>query len=543
MLFVGGKMRTVDDFAEIRRLHANKLSIRAIAVQLGVGRETVRKAIANPQPVPYTLAKPRPAPAFGAFRAIVDEILVADQSAPPKQRHTASQIFRRLVKEHKYAGGYDQVRRYLQTQRRDRRETFIPLDHLPGHRAEADFGHIYADFPEGRRQVPVLVVTWSYSNCPFALTLPTERTEAVLHGLVEAFTFFGCVPRELWWDNPKTVAIHISKGRDRTPHPRYSALACHYAFAPRFCMPATPTEKPRVEKRVQDLQRQWATPVPCVQDLAQLNAHLRHQYLGARDRTCGDNALSVAARFEHDCAAALPVPAHRFDACVIQPGQVDKYQTVRFDRNSYSVPRRWAFRTVSVKGYVDRVAVVGDGTTVATHVRTYGSVQKVLDPLHFLGVWERKPGALDHAPVYRDWELPTTFTVLRTALVERFGSGAGTRHYIRVLQLLANHPTECLEAVIAGCLARGEVDATIITAAARKLHCDNAMSLDDNALSLGLGAVTVRPTDLAQFDRLLSRSVPEGDADVPRIDRAAAEDQPETTEATDDAVRVGEVGP
>jgi len=56
--------------------------------------------------------------------------------------------------------------------------------------------------------------------------------------------------------------------------------------------------------------------------------------------------------FEHDRAAALP--ARRFDPCVIQPGQVDKYQTVPFDRNRYSVRRRWAFRTVSVKGYVDR---------------------------------------------------------------------------------------------------------------------------------------------------------------------------------------------
>jgi hypothetical protein len=34
-----------------------------------------------------------------------------------------------------------------------------------------------------------LLVTWSYSNYPFALALPSERTEAILHGLVEAFTF------------------------------------------------------------------------------------------------------------------------------------------------------------------------------------------------------------------------------------------------------------------------------------------------------------------------------------------------------------------
>ena len=210
-------MRTVDDFAQIRRLHRDKLSIRAIATQLGIGRDTVRKALRNPEPAPYTLAKPRPAPTFGAFRAIVDEILAQDRTAPPKQRHTASQIFRRLAAEHNYTGGYDQVRRYLKCQRLDRRETFIPLEHPPGHRAEADFGHIYADFPEGRRPVPVLVLTWSYSNCPFALALPTERTEAVLHGLVEAFAFFGCVPRELWWDNPKTVAIRYRR-QDTCPN-------------------------------------------------------------------------------------------------------------------------------------------------------------------------------------------------------------------------------------------------------------------------------------------------------------------------------------
>jgi transposase len=536
-------MRTVDDFAEIRRLHANKMGIRAIALQLGVGRDTVRKALANPEPVPYTLTRPRPAPTFGAFRSIVDDILAQDLTAPAKQRHTASQIFRRLVAEHNYAGGYDQVRRYLKQQRLDRRETFIPLDHPPGHRAEADFGHVHVDFPEGRRLVPVLVVTWSYSNCPFAIALPTERTEAVLHGLVEAFTFFGCVPRELWWDDPKTVAIHIFKGRDRTPHPRYAALASHYAFAPRFCMPAAPTEKPRVEKRVQDLERQWATPVPRANDLGALNAHLVRQCLAARQRTCGDNALSVGARFEHDRAAALPVPAHRFDPCVIQPATVDKYQTVRFDRNSYSVPRRWAFRTVSVKGYVDRVEVVGGGTTLAAHARSYSSGQKILDPLHFLGTLERKPAALDHAPVYRDWQLPAAFAELRAALVVRFGLCVGTRHYIRVLQLLASHPVERLEAVIAGCLSRGELDATTIAAVARRSGCGDAPPLSDSALSLDLAAVTVRPADLAQFDRLLSRPSTQGDDDVHRDDPAATQEQSEATEVADDALRVGEAGP
>ena len=144
--------------------------------------------------------------------------------------------------------------------RRRHQETFIPLGHLPGQRLEADFGHIHVDFPEGRRLVPFLVTTWAYSNAPFVLALPFERTEAILAGMVAAFEFFGCIPKEVWWDNPKTVATLILLGRQRQIHPRYTALASHYAFNPLFCMPARGNEKPDAESTVKAVQRRFATP-------------------------------------------------------------------------------------------------------------------------------------------------------------------------------------------------------------------------------------------------------------------------------------------
>jgi transposase len=530
-------MLTVDQFARIRQLRRDGLTIRQIAAQLNHSPKTVLKALAHPEPTPYTRAAPRPAPVFGPFRDAVDAILAADETAPRKQRHTASQIYRRLVAEHAYPGGYDQVRRYLRQRRLDRRETFIPLAHPPGVRAEADFGHIAVDFPDGRRPVPVLLVTWSYSNAPFALALPTERTEAVLHGLVEAFAFFGCVPAELWWDNPATVAVHVLRGRDRTLHPRYAALASHYPFTPKFCLPAAATEKPRVENRVFDLQRQWATPVPRVADLGELNAHLRRCCLAARERTSGAAPEPVGARFARDRAAALPLPERRFDACVVQTGQVDKYQTVRFDGNSYSVPRRFAFRPVTVKGYVDRVAVVADGQEVAGHRRSYGRHERVLDPLHFLVVLERRPAALDHAPVYRDWRLPAAFAALRQELEGRLGRATGARHYIRVLQLLAAHPVGRVEQAIAAC--GGKPDAPAIRAATERLAADPSTSFPGPAAAI---TATVPPPDLARFDRLLSR-FPRGDDADERTDVPAAEGQPEAPEAADYPGRVREAGP
>jgi hypothetical protein len=86
------------------------------------------------------------------------------------------------------------------------------------------------------------------------LALPFERTEAILEGMVAAFEFFGAVPREVWWDNPKTVAALILLGRERRCQPRYAALASHYAFEPRFCMPARGNEKPDAEGTVKAVQ-------------------------------------------------------------------------------------------------------------------------------------------------------------------------------------------------------------------------------------------------------------------------------------------------
>jgi hypothetical protein len=335
------------------------------------------------------------------------------------------------------------------------------------------------------------------------------------------------------------VAIHILQGRERTLHPRYAALASHYRFTPKFCLPAAATEKPRVENRVFDVQRQWATPVPRVTGLAELNEHLRRCCLTARGRTCGDNTMSVGVRFEEDKAAALPVPSHPFDACVSKPGQVDKYQTAPFDGNRYSVPRRWAFRPVTVKGYVDRVAIVADNQVIAVHQRSYGRREKVLDPLHFLGVLERKPATLDHAPVYRDWPLPATFADLRRDFENRLGKPTGTRQFIRILQLLGHHSMDRVEHAILTERTGEAVEAATIIAAVERLARDNATSLSP---APNISNISVPLPDLSRFDRLLSHSS-KGVDDHERCERADAQGQPEAVAAADDAGRVGETGP
>jgi transposase len=494
-------MLTVYQYGDIRRAHRDGMSIRDIARTFHHSRRKVRQILAEGQPRPYARTQPTPAPILGAFHAVIDAILVSDETAPPKQRHTAMQIYRRLRDEHAYQGGYDQVRRYVGQPQRERRETFIPLAHDPGQRLEADFGHIYVDFPEGRKQVPVLITVWSYSNYPFVMAMPTERTEAILTGMVEAFRFFGSVPHEVWWDNPRTVASQIFSGRERRVNEEYAALASHYAFDPLFCMPARGNEKPYAETRVRVLQRQWATPVPQAADLSALNATFRARCVAEVSRTVAGHADSIGQRFERDRAAAVTLPARPFDACIMQPAQVDKYQTVRFDRNRYSVPRACAFQAVMVKGYLERIEVVAGGDVVARHPRCYERDEQILDPLHYLAALGRRPAALDHAPVLRDWQLPASFTQLRDALEKRHGKTAGPRHFVRVLQLLSEQPMDRVQTVVEACLAQDDIDAERIAAQVRQRA---GRDVTPKIEAIPLCQYQVPRPQLSRYDQLLS---------------------------------------
>ncbi len=511
-------MLTVDDYGAIRRARRDGKSIRQIAREFGLSRVTIRKALKHPEPIAAT--RNRPAPKLGPFQVTIDQILADDESAPPKQRHTAAQVFRRLRDEHGYPGGYAQVQRYVFKHRRRGEETFIPLGHLPGQRLEADFGHIHVDLPDGRRLVPFLVTAWAYSNAPFVIALPFERTEAILEGMVAAFEFYNAVPKEVWWDNPKTVATLILQGRARQLHPRYAALASHYLFDPLFCMPGRGNEKPDAEGTVKAVQRRFATPVPRVADLDELNTFFRNRCEAERQRVVHSlfGPFTIKDRLAQDLAAATPLPVHRFDPCVVRPAvAVDKYQTVAFDGSRYSVPRQFAFEMVTLKGYVDRVVIVAQGQVVASHDRRVGKPTMILEPIHYLAALGRKPGALDHAPVFRDWKLPASFAGFRAELEGHHGAAAGARRFARVLQLLGEHPMTRVSQAIEACQRDHLWSAEAVIQRTRSLAAIEAATRDGAATAAAAPAapqVHVPRPDLSRFDQLLSGPTASGPVTV-----------------------------
>jgi hypothetical protein len=107
---------------------------------------------------------------------------------------------------------------------------------------------------------------------------------------------------------------------------------------------------------------------------------------------------------------------------------------------------------VAVKGYVAKVVITANGQVVATHARSLDKQPMVLDPLHDLATLGRRPAALDHAAVFREWKLPVCYAEIRAKLEQVHGALGGSRRFVRVLQLLGEHPMTRVTHAIEACL-------------------------------------------------------------------------------------------
>jgi hypothetical protein len=104
----------VELYEQIRKVRdREQISLRELSRRFQVHRRDVRQALASAIPPPRKVSPPRPAPALGPYRAIIEAWVESDRTAPRKQRHTGRRVWERLVEEYGAEIGESTVRRYV----------------------------------------------------------------------------------------------------------------------------------------------------------------------------------------------------------------------------------------------------------------------------------------------------------------------------------------------------------------------------------------------------------------------------------------------
>ena len=454
-LWVVGWMYQVDVYLRVRRAAmVDGMSIREVSRVFGLHRDTVRKMLAYSAPPGYRRQTPPRRPKLEPFTGVIDQILVDDLRRPRKQRHTAQRIFQRLRDEHGFAGQYTMVKDYVREHRRRSQEMFVPLSHQPGH-AQCDFGEALVIIGGVEQKAHCFILDLPHSDGCFVKAYPAETTEAFLDGHVSALAFLGGVPQSILYDNTK-LAVAKSLGDGRRQRTRaFTELQSHYLFEDRFGRLGKGNDKGKVEGLVGYVRRNFLVPVPSFESFDAPMPTWRGVAWKEWTPSSGDIRRPSASVWSGTWRP-LPLPEAPYDACEKQAGRVSSLSLVRYRTNDYSVPVAYGYRAVLVRGYVDQVVISCGSEVVARHPRSYQRDDFVFDPIHYLPLLERKPGALDQAAPLQGWDLPEEFGTLRRLLESRMGR-RGKREFVQVLRLLETFSQQEVQAAVKDALRLGAI--------------------------------------------------------------------------------------
>lgn len=466
-------------YEAMRREHAAGESIRGIAEKHGVHRRDVRAAVACAVP-PARKRMERPPPLLTeVLRRQVDAWLLADRSAPPKQRHTARRIWQRLRDEHGYAGAESTVRRHVGERRRALvvvKQAFVPLEHAPGCEAEVDWYEATVEFPWGLEVAQFFEMRACHSGREFHMAVPRQTQQAFFEGHVAAFEYFGGVFERVRYDNLKSAARKVLRGRQRLESERFVTLRSHYLFASEFCMPgkAGAHEKGGVEGGVGRFRRNHLVPVPRCESYDALNRLLVEACARDDERRVAHRETTIREDWEAERARLRPLPARPFDTAETFEAQVDDHGRVCVGTNRYSVPIRLVRRVVEVRLSARRVEVRHDGRLVAEHERLQGRHGERLVLDHYLELLWHKPGALGRSrplgTARAEGRWPASYDTLWTRQRERYGDAEGTRQLLTVLMLHREASAELVHTAVGLALEHGCHDAGAVAVLLRQLQ-------------------------------------------------------------------------
>lgn len=431
---------------EILRLHAvEKWPVGTIASQLGVHHQVVRRVLDQAgMPAPVLTPRPKLIDPFVPFIA---------ETFEKYPRLRASRLFR-MVQERGYAGSEPHFRKLVRRYRPlPKGEAYLRLRTLPGEEAQVDWAH-FGTVPVGRakRRLLGFVMTLSYSRRVFLRFFYDARMASFLRGHVEAFAFFGAVPRRALYDNLKS-AVAEREGNIVRFNPRLLELAGHYHFAVRAAAPARGNEKGRVERAIRYIRESFFAGRE-VGELAALNDAARAWCEDVADHRSwpDDRVRTVREAFEEERGSMLPLPDDSFPAEERVDVRVQKTPYVRFDLNDYSVPHTYVRRPLEVLASVEAVRILDGIEVVATHARSYDKGQCIEDDAHVQALVDEKRRARRQRGMGRLLHVAPASEPLLQRAAERGGNLGSI--VAQLLVLLDEYgPTE-LERALVECNAR-----------------------------------------------------------------------------------------
>lgn len=257
----------------------------------------------------------------------------------------------------------------------------VHLETKPGEEAQVDYADVGMMIGlDGKlRKTYAFIMTVSHSRYRYVEFVQSQSQESWCQSHMNAFAFFGCVPKRILLDNLKAGVIKPDI-YDPTLNRAYEELSRFYHFIADPAKVRQPQHKGKVERTVTIVRQQL---------IAGCNySDIREANMAAKQWCRNDIAkriCSTTGSTPHDLFYAEDKPAMRalpqkaFDLPTWTQGTVHKDHHITIDKNFYSVPTEHIGKTVSIRIGLRTIEIYYKHRLIKTHVRCTGRGQWITD--------------------------------------------------------------------------------------------------------------------------------------------------------------------
>jgi transposase len=235
------RSRTVNT---IHELSAQGKSIQDIAITLGLARNTVRKYLRHPELSSMPHPRPNRRSKLDPFKEQIKQWITEDHC------YNCEAMLPRLLAMG-YTGSLSVLKAFVHPLRPPAQGHY-PVQRYetePGKQVQFDWGEFKYEQEGVPRKVYGFTAILSYSRMRFVTFVKRCDAPTMIRCLMEAFEYFGGLPKAALTDRMKSVLLEME---DKVPrwNPLFADFMASIGVAPRVCKAFTPQTKGKIERTV-----------------------------------------------------------------------------------------------------------------------------------------------------------------------------------------------------------------------------------------------------------------------------------------------------
>lgn len=409
-----------------------------IADQLDIDRKTVARHAEDMEPPTHERT---------ARYSVLDPFKLHIQQRLAKYDLTAMKLYAEVAAQG-YRGSYPLVQRYVREIRPPKPQpACVRFETAPGQQAQMDWS------PFGRithlgqlRQLSCFALVLGYSRALYGEFTVAEDLPTLVQCHLNAFHYVGGVPREILYDQMKTVVLAWSREHVEW-NSQFADFAKTFGFQPRVCRPRRAQTKGKIERPFGYISESFLAGL----DLE----HLTLDELNVQFRDWLDHVANTRVHRTTQCVPferlkeenLTPVPNRMYMVELVETRKSHKDCHLEYQGNRYSVPFQYARRELTVRAQGDQLRIFAGETLIATHALCRQKHQMITDPAHFAGIF--RSAERGDRPAVQDQFL-TTFPRTEAFVqgVVRLKGGNAGYHLAQILALAEIYPVPTVSAAL-----------------------------------------------------------------------------------------------